>query len=156
MVSLGMVDYHLPMSDDLLKEFRDAVTRRSKSLKRALRAVELEEIVDQVDGRRGLQLSVAVWSDGKSPTLRLQLWSDRWVWFDARQAGSPGGWKWTWTTDGRLLSGRSARDLLDAFQVSRIHLLQGRAGAAEVWAHVLASEAGDRRKVQLATPDEPA
>jgi hypothetical protein len=141
------------MSDDVLREFRDAVARRSKSLKHAFRTVALEGIADQADGQFGLQLSATAWREGRPPILRLQLWPDRWVWFDARQAGPGGGWKWSWTIDGRLSHDRSARDMLDAFQGSLAHLPDSLEHAAEIWAEVLLTDAGGRRKVQLAKPN---
>lgn len=46
-------------------------------------------------------------------TTRLNIWDDRWVWIDAREA-SESGWIWSWTSDGRLAGECSARDLIDA------------------------------------------
>jgi hypothetical protein len=47
--------------------------------------------------------------------VRLIVWSDRWLWIDARRSASE-GWAWEVTMDGRFLSAERARALIQLLE----------------------------------------
>jgi hypothetical protein len=47
--------------------------------------------------------------------VRFRIWQDRWCWFDARRS-SKQGWVFEWTSNGRLVGGLSAPELVTTIE----------------------------------------
>ncbi len=102
---------------NVLTEFRDAVMKRSKSLKSMFYLTDLSR---EIRGGKDVPKEVAVLvlrrlRSSKSVTITINTWPDRWVWIDARE-GSKSGWLWSFNAEGRLAGGKNWTDLINGIK----------------------------------------
>lgn len=85
---------------DLLEGLRAALLRRRKAIRHKNALMDISEDIQDEDLRR-MEVRSRFLSLSKSPLFAVTVWSDRWVWVDARQIGAK-GWVWQWTAEGRV------------------------------------------------------
>ncbi|MFO1187500.1 MAG: hypothetical protein U1E87_08660 [Alphaproteobacteria bacterium] len=107
---------------EFLAEVEFALRKRSKALKYKTFGLRCERVLDSTEASRQEKFELTL--DGPPATrgawLRLFVWSDRWVWVDARELGKT-GWKWECTLEGKLLGRFGGRDLIEAAENSYTH-----------------------------------
>lgn len=99
---------------------RDAFRRRSKTLSRQGAMVECTPVKELVDGRESEQGRTDVTityrvGEGGPVQLRVHAWGDGWVWVDVRRS-SKAGWVWEYTSEGRFISPKGARGLVECVE----------------------------------------
>jgi hypothetical protein len=104
---------------EFLSEVGDSVRRRQKAMKHRAFGLSCERLWETTDGtkREKLELTLLGPPSSRSAQLRFFVWSDRWIFVDARE-GSKLGWKWEWTIEGKILGGVTGRDLIKAVESS--------------------------------------
>jgi hypothetical protein len=102
-----------------LRDIAEAFRRRH----RAISSKSIELLGERLfENHQGTQLEKIEFTFrrrrmGKAPVVRLFIWSDRWVWIDAREA-SKLGWRWQWTDEGRTLTATVGQTMVQAFEES--------------------------------------
>lgn len=102
-----------------LKDVYENIKRRSKAIKYRGGLLSCERILER-DGDESMEKLEFSYGPKKSvsaPSIRMYVWSDRWVWVDAREA-SRNGWKWEWTGEGRAPGQDFGRVLTKALERS--------------------------------------
>jgi len=132
---------HLPnVETPSLRNLLDAMRKRSKALGKKFRRIAFETATDESLDLPLEKLQIS-FQQGARTQIQVILWSDRWVWLDARES-SKRGWKWSCTFDGRLAGGRSESELLLAVEhFSALLPGDGLAGdiksASQIWDNML-------------------
>jgi hypothetical protein len=87
-----------------------AFERRQRTLHLLDAEHESQLVPDCVDGNDFYRCEIAIQLrvDGRSVILHAHVWPDRWAWIDARHSVH-GGWRWQFTTQGRLVDAGGAR-----------------------------------------------
>ena len=117
MTSSGVKSRPADFSQSALEAFR----KRSKALARrgaALECLPVKEIVDGRESERArIDVGLSFRDGGSSVSFRIHVWSDRWVWVDARRS-SKSGWTWEFTREGRFSGIDGARGLVELAEKS--------------------------------------
>ena len=102
-----------------LSEIGESIRRRQKALKHKTFGMKCERAWESSEGlkREKLELTLSGPPRSKDAQLRFFAWSDRWIWADAREGGTP-GWKWEWTVEGSVLGNVTGRDVVNAVESS--------------------------------------
>ena len=130
--------------------FRTALRKRRKAIKQKLRQLETERLVDRSDegDLSGLSVECDLWMP--RTRIRICVWDNRWVWFDARQ-GSKQGWRWFYTHEGRMFGEETGPRLVAALEssVGSAHdaAHDGRMTFAAIWEPLLAQGPKEARFV---------
>lgn len=122
-----------------LNDFKDAVLKRSKSLKNRFYDFDLVSLVD--NGCEVAQLTLRRSRSPKSATIKVNVWPDRWIWVDAREMASR-GWEWSFGTEGRLSGSMKWSDVIRSVEKLDDCLVidtssEGLRAAARIWQPVL-------------------
>lgn len=110
----------LPHSENVaIADLIDGLRRRTRALRRSFHLLECAKVIETDAGpeREKLELRLQRTRSPKGPVFRLHMWEDRWIWVDFREA-APKGWKWCWTTEGRLSGVKRGSDLIEAIERS--------------------------------------
>lgn len=95
---------------DPIETIKGALESRSKSWKHRGASIALLEVANDPHGHRRLEFEARSKSRRSQAFLQVYFWEDRWIWIDAREA-SKDGWKWEWTSEGRVAPHRWGRPL---------------------------------------------
>ena len=98
--------------EDVLESFR----RRSKALKHRNAKPKIERFLDIRDDETEEIVEVRIERDRQ--TLRLTLWSDRYIDFWAAEMVRNIGWKFEYRNSGRFLGGIDGRSIVNAVETS--------------------------------------
>ena len=87
------------MSSEFVEEVFASLRRRSKAIKYYARLTVTRRTPFNPEQGADLEIELR----NRPLSVRLWVWSDRWVWLDAREYGTrrKGGWVWSKTVDGR-------------------------------------------------------
>ena len=131
---------------DFAHSVRDSFKKRSRALSRRGAVVDCTPVKEIIDGEESLEnrldVTISYRVDGARVSMRLKVWADRWVWFDARCA-SKLGWVWSHTAEGRFISDNGARDLVaraeKAMDASHLEIKKVEAEMERIWSTNLAT-----------------
>jgi hypothetical protein len=102
-----------PLIIDLL----DSLRRRSKALKHKNASPAIERFVDARDGLTEERVELR-FTSRKRQQLTLTLWEDRTVRVIASESVPQAGWKFTYTSEGRLVGSEGGRSIVSALEAS--------------------------------------
>lgn len=130
-----------PLGSAFLADVVTSLRRRRKALRHEIRELRIERIIERGDDGAREKLEIHC-GDARRLGMRLFVWDDRWLWFDAREGSKADGWLWEYTRDGRLFGDDPGRRLVKAledsiaatFELSRNDL----ARLARIWTPLLA------------------
>jgi len=137
-----------------LNDFVSSIKARSKSLKSKYYYINIEKVIEGVEGFDAkAELTLRKSRSHKSITVRLNVWPDRWVWVDAREA-SDKGWLWSFNEEGRLAGGKNWSDVIRCAEamaeIFTAGVDNGAKKAGEIWRKTLVKgPVGEARKVRL-------
>lgn len=104
---------------DFAQDVAEAFRRRTKAITRRGAKVECVPVKEIVDGQESdigrVDLGIAYRISGSPVQLRVHVWGDRWVWVDCR-SGSKSGWLWTHTAEGRFVSSKGPRGVIERLE----------------------------------------
>jgi hypothetical protein len=100
-----------------LAELVEAFRRRHRAISSKIKQLSIERVFEIEDGAQLEKLEVTWQRRNKTnaPVVRLFVWSDRWAWADARE-GSKSGWRWEWTSEGRIVNAEAGATIVQAFE----------------------------------------
>lgn len=106
-------------SDETLKEVYESVRRRSKAIRHRGGTLTYARVIERENECETEKLEFSYRSNRAktSPVIRMYVWSDRWVWIDARKSAKR-GWEWEWTGEGRVFGPSIGQFLTKAFENS--------------------------------------
>lgn len=95
----------------------DAFRRRHRAISSKIMQLLVERVIENDRGEKLEKIEVTYRRrrPGKSPVIRLHVWSDRWAWVDAREAAKA-GWRWEWTGEGRISRDDVGQAVVRAFE----------------------------------------
>ena len=121
------------MNIQFLADFLEGLGKRREAIRHKVRSLAIEQVTD--DEQEKLEIS----SRTGPAALRLFLWDDRWVFFDARTRTKDKGWAWEFTHEGRLV-GSDTQGLVEALEASiDAAYEQSSEGLERVWKPLLAT-----------------
>lgn len=131
---------------DFSHAVRNSFKKRSRALSRRGATVDCTPVKEIVNGKESrvnrTDVTISYRLNAARVNIRLQVWADRWVWFDAR-SGSKSGWVWEYTTEGRFVSDNGARDLVmrteKSMDASHIESSKVAAEMEVIWSTCLAT-----------------
>lgn len=101
--------------NDFVSEVAESLRKRSRAIRHRGALIEcqnVKEIEDGVESEiRRLDIDISYRISAASVRVRLIVWSDRWLWIDARRSAKR-GWAWEATMEGRFFSADGARALI--------------------------------------------
>lgn len=122
----------------------DSLNKRRKSIKNRVHSLAFERVIERDENGELEKLEVALRTRKatNSPSFRLHVWSDRWVWVDARLGGKS-GWEWEWQCEGRCHGDNIGKSLVSSIEksISIVAITDTdniAGGLDKVWASLLA------------------
>ena len=105
----------LSLDADFSIAVQNAFFKRAKAISRRGANIEIQairELLDAKSERSRTDATITYRVDGAHVQLRVRAWEDRWVWIDIRRR-SKVGWVWEYTGEGRFISSKGARGLVE-------------------------------------------
>jgi hypothetical protein len=129
----------LEFSSKSLIDFHSALKKRSKSLKKKFKVINFStEFDDKFSGMELANLTLQKLISPKSKTIRMKVWSDRWVWVDARES-SKTGWQWKFSAEGRFPGNARWEDLVYSLEETGAVLSDSeKENIEKIWSRILA------------------
>lgn len=100
-----------------IAEVQEVLRKRGKPIRYRKSDISIERVIERTDGEEREKLEIECPFHGMTTQLKVHLWYDRWIRIYAGRS-SKAGWVWQYTTEGRLLGDRSARDFVRLFENS--------------------------------------